>query len=100
MLEEKEKSLVEKENKYINDISLCIEKFKKFHTGYAETVNSKPEFRSSDLEFSVCVPFKKDAFLDKISRLLDNRSIIFKKRYQLMSLLRLSIRMDFLKDII
>ena len=100
MLEEKEKSLVEKENKYINDISLCIEKFKKFHTEYAETVNSKPEFRSSDLEFSVCVPFKKEAFLDKISRLLDNRSIIFKETISIDEFTEAQYSQDFLKDII
>lgn len=100
VLEEKEKSLVEKENKYINDISLCIEKFKKFHTGYAETVNSKPEFRSSDLEFSVCVPFKKEAFLDKISRLLDNRSIIFKETISIDEFTEAQYSQDFLKDII
>lgn len=100
MLEEKEKSLVEKENKYINDISLCTEKFKKFHTEYAETVNSKPEFRSSDLEFSVCVPFKKEAFLDKISRLLDNRSIIFKETISIDEFTEAQYSQDFLKDII
>ena len=100
VLEEKEKSLVEKENKYINDISLCIEKFKKFHTEYAETVNSKPEFRSSDLEFSVCVPFKKEAFLDKISRLLDNRSIIFKETISIDEFTEAQYSQDFLKDII
>lgn len=100
VLEEKEKSLVEKENKYIDDISLCIEKFKNFHTGYAETVNSKPEFRSSNLEFFVGVPFKKEAFLDKISMLLNNRSTIFKETISIDEFTEDQYSQDFLKDVI
>lgn len=100
VLEEKEKSLVEKENKYIDDISLCIEKFKNFHTGYAETVNSKPEFRSSNLEFFVGVPFKKEAFLDKISMLLNNRSTIFKETISIDEFTEAQYSQDFLKDVI
>ena len=99
-LEEKEKILVEKENKYIDDISLCIEKFKNFHTGYAETVNSKPEFKSSNLEFFVGVPFKKEAFLDKISMLLNNRSTIFKETISIDEFTEAQYSQDFLKDII
>ena len=99
-LEEKEKILVEKENKYIDDISLCIEKFKNFHTGYAETVNSKPEFKSSNLEFFVGVPFKKEAFLDKISMLLNNRSTIFKETISIDEFTETQYSQDFLKDII
>lgn len=99
-LEEKEKILVEKENKYIDDISLCIEKFKNFHTGYAETVNSKPEFKSSDLEFFVGVPFKKEAFLDKISMILNNRSTIFKETISIDEFTEAQYSQDFLKDII
>lgn len=99
-LEEKEKILVEKENKYIDDISLCIEKFKNFHTGYAETVNSKPEFKSSNLEFFVGVPFKKEAFLNKISMLLNNRSTIFKETILIDEFTEAQYSQDFLKDII
>ena len=99
-LEEKEKILVEKENKYIDDISLCIEKFKNFHTGYAETVNSKPEFKSSNLEFFVGVPFKKEAFLNKISMLLNNRSTIFKETISIDEFTEAQYSQDFLKDII
>ncbi len=99
-LEEKEKILVEKENKYIDDISLCIEKFKNFHTGYAETVNSKTEFKSSNLEFFVGVPFKKEAFLDKISMLLNNRSTIFKETISIDEFTESQYSQDFLKDII
>ena len=90
----------EKENKYIDDISLCIEKFKNFHTGYAETVNSKPEFKSSNLEFFVGVPFKKEAFLNKISMLLNNRSTIFKETISIDEFTEAQYSQDFLKDII
>ena len=100
VLEEKEKSLVEKENKYIDEISLCIDKFKNFHTEYAEAVNSKPEFRSSNLEFFVGVPFKKEAFLDKISMLLDNRSTIFKETILMDEFTESRYTQEFLKDII
>lgn len=37
-----------------------------------------PGFKSNDLEFSVEVPFKKEAYVDKVLRLFDNRSIALK----------------------
>lgn len=71
-------ALIEKENAYISEICQSIEKFKHFHNQYAQTVNGKPEFKSNDLEFSVEVPFKKEAYVDKVLRLFDNRSIALK----------------------
>ncbi|ANU40855.1 hypothetical protein ADH75_15760 [Flavonifractor plautii] len=78
-LEKKEAALIEKENAFISDICQSIEKFKYFHNQYAQVVNGKPEFRSNDLEFSVGVPFKKEAFVDKVLRLFDNRSTVLKE---------------------
>lgn len=78
-IEKKEATLIEKENTYISDICQSIEKFKYFHNQYAQTVNGKPEFKSNDLEFSVGVPFKKEAYIDKILRLFDNRSTVLKE---------------------
>ena len=77
-IEKKEVALIEKENEYISEICQSIEKFKHFHNQYAQTVNGKPEFKSNDLEFSVEVPFKKEAYVDKVLRLFDNRSIALK----------------------
>lgn len=77
-LEKKHTTLVEKENTYISDICRSIERFKSFHNQYAQIVNGKPEFKSNDLEFSVGVPFKKEAYVDKILRLFDNRSTVLK----------------------
>lgn len=78
-IEKKEATLIEKENTYISDICQSIEKFKCFHNQYAQTVNGKPEFKSNDLEFSVGVPFKKEAYVDKVLRLFDNRSTVLKE---------------------
>ncbi len=77
--EKKEVALLEKENAYISDICQSIEKFRCYHNQYAQTVNKKPEFKSNDLEFSVGVPFKKDAYVDKVLRLFDNRSTVLKE---------------------
>lgn len=77
-IEKKEAALIEKENTYIYDICQSIGKFKGFHIQYAQTVNRKSEFKSNDLEFSVGVPFKKEAYVDKVLRLFDNRSTILK----------------------
>lgn len=78
-LEKKEADLIEKENTYIFELCQSIEKFKKFHNQYAQTVNEKPEFKSNDLEFSVEVPFKKEAYVDKVLQLFDNRSAVLKE---------------------
>lgn len=77
-IEKKEAALIEKENTYISDICQSIEKFKCFHIQYAQTVNEKTEFKSKDLEFSVGIPFKKEAYVDKVLRLFDNRSTVLK----------------------
>ena len=77
-IEKKEADLVDQENTYISDICQSIEKFKRFHNRYAQTVNEKPEFKSNGLEFSVGVPFKKEAYVDKVLRLFDNRSTVLK----------------------
>lgn len=79
VIEKKEAALIEKENTYISDICQSIEKFKCFHTRYAQTVNEKTEFKSNDLEFSVGIPFKKEAYVDKVLRLFDNRSTVLKE---------------------
>lgn len=78
-LEKKEAALIEKENTYIFELCQSIEKFKKIHNQYAKTVNEKPEFKSNDLEFSVEVPFKKEAYVDKVLQLFDNRSVVLKE---------------------
>lgn len=78
-LEKREALLIEKENAYISDICKSIEKYKSFHNQYAQSVNEKPEFKSNDLEFSVGVPFKKEAYIDKVLRLFDNRSTVLKE---------------------
>ena len=78
-IEKNKAALIEKENTYISDICQSIEKFKCFHNQYAQTVNGKPEFKSNDLEFSVGVPFKKEAYVDKVLRLFDNRSTVLKE---------------------
>lgn len=78
-LEKKEAALIEKENTYIFELCQSIKKFKKIHNQYAQTVNEKPEFKSNDLEFSVEVPFKKEAYVDKVLQLFDNRSVVLKE---------------------
>lgn len=99
-LDEKERILIEKENKYIEDLSLSIVQFKRIHNKYAKVVNEKPELRIDDLEFSVGVPFKKEAFLDKISKVFDNRSISFKETISTDDFTEDQYTQEFLKDII
>lgn len=99
-LEEKEKTLVEKENKYLEDICLSLKSFKNFHTEYAKVVNEKPDFRSSDLEFIVDVPFKKEAFLDKILKLFDNRSTLLKDTISFDTFTEAQYTKELLSDIV
>ena len=99
-LEEKEKSLAEKENKYLEDICLSIESFKNFHTEYAKMVNEKPDFRSSDLEFTVDIPFKKEAFLDRILKLFDNRSTLLKDTISFNTFTEAQYTKELLSDIV
>lgn len=99
-LEKKEKNLVEKENKYLEDICSSIKFFKNFHTEYAKVINENPDFRSTDLEFTVDVPFKKEAFLDKILNLFDNRSTILKETISFDIFTEEQYTKDFLSDIV
>ena len=78
-LEKKEAALVEKERVYIDEVCQSIKIFKSFHNKYAHTVNEKTEYKSNDLEFSIGVPLKKEAFLDKVLKLFDNRSTELKE---------------------
>lgn len=100
VLEEKEKSLAEKENKYLEDICLSIESFKNFHTEYAKMVNEKPDFRSSDLDFTVDIPFKKEAFLDRILKLFDNRSTLLKDTISFNTFTEAQYTKELLSDIV
>ena len=72
-LDKKEKELIEKEQSLI--IKLCSSKdvFKKLQCDYAELVNKNTSLSGGDMEFSVIVPMKRDAFVEKLSSVFNNR---------------------------
>ncbi len=52
--------------------------FKERHSSFAEAVNRNAALKMDDLQFSVDVPFKRDAFIEKLKNTIDTRQTIFK----------------------
>lgn len=82
-LDKKEKVLSENETNYINKLCLLINSFKASREEYADKINNNFALTSCELEFSVNVPFRKDAFLKKISILLNKRTPKYKNMIDL-----------------
>ncbi len=100
VLEKKETELLKKEKEYLDEICSMIKKFKYFHDQYAQTVNNNSGFKSNDLEFFVGVPFKREAFLEKVLKLFDNRSIVLKETILIDSFTENQYTEQFIKDFI
>ena len=73
-LDEKERALVENEKALI--LNLCNSKdvFKKIQCDYADLVNKDASLTGGDLEFSVIVPLKREALIEKLSTIFNNRT--------------------------
>lgn len=59
----------------LNSTSNSVNFFKEEHQKYLDIVNSNSDLSNSDLEFSVGIPFRTDAFCDKIKQFSDKRSL-------------------------
>ncbi|MHC6178779.1 TrlF family AAA-like ATPase [Clostridium sp. JNZ X4-2] len=68
-----------KEKSIIETIVTSIDFFYKQHGSFANVVNTNTKLSSSELDFSVDAPFRCKAFIDKVSTLLNNRSVVFKQ---------------------
>ena len=62
-------------NELLNLLALTFVKYDEIHSVYVAAVNGNPELICSDLEFSVTVPFRSDAFCQMIKGLFDNRTL-------------------------
>lgn len=99
-LEKRESELIKKEIEYTERLSVSIDNFKKIHETYARVVNAKPELQGSDLEFSVGVPFKRDLFLEKMSKLFNNRTTAFKETIPIDDFKEKQYTQEFIKELI
>ena len=56
-----------------------VEFFREQHTMFANTVNDNAKLKTEDLQFSIVVPFRSEAFLFKLSEIFNNKSTDYKK---------------------
>lgn len=76
---EVEKSDKEKHiSKLIERITDSIAQFETIHKEFADTVNNNTTIETEDLEFSVEVPFRNEAFLIKLSEIFPKNSVMYK----------------------
>lgn len=71
--DKKEKELIEKEDSLIADLCGSKDIFKKLQSDYANLVNQNASLTGGDLEFSVIVPLRRDAFVEKLGSIFNNR---------------------------
>jgi len=62
-------------NSLMNQVVQSMLFYKNQHDKYATAVNENPDLSTSDLEFSVETPFRKDAFCEKIKLISDKRTL-------------------------
>lgn len=78
-LDKEEDTLIEKEKSLIDKLCDSIVAFKEIQNEYAKIINDNSTLTSNNLEFSVDVPFKKDAFIAKLSMILNNRISLYRE---------------------
>lgn len=66
-------------NALLDTLSLAFTSYWEIHAHYAAAVNENLELPCSDLEFSVIVPFRTDAFCETIRNLFDKRVLKSKR---------------------
>lgn len=64
-----------KYNSYLSQVAQSMLFYRDQHSKYAIAVNDNPNLSTSDLEFSVETPFRKDAFCEKIKLISDKRCL-------------------------
>ena len=68
-------------HKFLEQVVSSKNFYKSKHEQYAKSINENKSLSVSDLDFSVSIPFRKEAFCDKIKQIIDNRTL--KKKYNL-----------------
>lgn len=77
---DKQKKDKEKEKSgLLSKVVGSIDFYKEQHTSFANAVNGSTDLKMDDLQFSVDVPFKKDAFVEKLKSIMDTRQTVFKE---------------------
>lgn len=99
-IELQENILQELEKKHIFNLCSSIDKFKEFHKNYANTINSDIKYSNSELEFSVSVPFRKEAFISKVVDLFNNRTNTFRNLFNVAEFNENDYTYEFLESVI
>lgn len=82
IFEEIEKIRKDKEAAFrevLQDLANTFWTYSEIRKHYAESINGNMELQCSDLEFSVTVPFREEAFISNIKQLFDNRNLKAKR---------------------
>ena len=74
-LDEQSKRNSEKRERIFNTVLDSLLKYASIRQEYANEINRNTELAAEELEFSVETPFRKDAFLDNLKRITDNRTL-------------------------
>lgn len=74
-LEKQKVQIEEKKKKLIERIVTSIDFFKQQHETFAAAVKLDAQSISDDLVFSVEVPFRSEAFIEKLNELVDSRTL-------------------------
>lgn len=74
-INQEHKSAVENFNKLLAEVIKSVTIYKEYHKKYAQVVNSNSTDAINDLEFSVEIPFRCEAFCENIKQIFDQRSL-------------------------
>ena len=69
------KGLNEKFNGALDEVVKAFSLYKEKHEAFAHSINDNANLKKNDLEFTVSIPFRKDAFCEKIRIMTDQRSL-------------------------
>ena len=69
------KGLNEKFNSALDDVAKACSLYKEKHEAFAYSINNNVNLKKDDLEFTVSIPFRRDAFCEKIRIMTDQRSL-------------------------
>lgn len=78
-LAKKRDTLKNKEEEFTKRLCETRISYETIHGEYAKVINENPSLKNDELEFSVNVPFKSEAFLTKFGELFDNRNQLYKE---------------------
>jgi len=80
-MEELSKQKIQKVNEkelLIKKVIGSIDSYKEYHQSFADAVNSNPGLKADDLDFSVEVPLRCEAFIGKLKEIMDVGRTVFK----------------------